>query len=148
MIVTNPNHAQSGELETRPHGFGKSLKTEKYSVELKDETGQGTGQFVRYSRSRVVDNVEMPIDQTLSASMFDIDVMMREGLPLEPVTGFSLSSETPESLVGQMKSVYGLFVHQQQQQQQQHQQQPSEPQPKPQSEPQSEPQPGPQSKTE
>lgn len=137
MIVTNPNHAQSGELETKPHGFGKSLKTEKYSVELKDETGQGTGQFVRYSRSRVVDNVDMPIDQNLSASMFDVDVMINEGLPLEPVTGFSLSSEAPEALVGQMQTVYGRLVQQQQQQQTQ------EPQPESQPELQSEPQPEP-----
>lgn len=136
MIVTNPNHAQSGELETKPHGFGKSLKTEKYSVELKDETGQGTGQYVRYSRSRVVDNVQMPIDQNLSSSMFDVDVMMNEGLPLEPVTGFSLSSESPEALVGQMQTVYGRLVQQQQQQQQQ--QQTTELQPEPQPEPQPE----------
>lgn len=135
MIVTNPNHAQSGELETKPHGFGKTLKTEKYSVELKDETGQGTGQYVRYSRSRVVENVEMPIDQTLIASMFDIDVMIREGLPLEPVTGFSLSPETPEALFGQMQTVYGRLVQQQKQQQQQTPELQPELQPEPQLEP-------------
>lgn len=98
MVITHPNNLR--ENPPVPNGFmlDSKVKTEKFASQVLDEEGHPTDEVVTFTRSRVVETTEMPIDQTLDAEMFGVDQMVENGMQMNLVKGFNIGSESPESV--------------------------------------------------
>lgn len=110
MIKTNPNAHRSAP--PRPKGFTLDdvLKTEEFASALLDSSGKATDEIVKYRKTRLVKASEMPIDQDMSADSFELKSLMENGIPLQPVKGFSLDPQSPESSLDSLNVIFGHAI--------------------------------------
>lgn len=104
MIVVNP--CANRTPVPKPQGLELDLlvKEETYSSVVLDVDGHPTDQFMQHTVERVVRSNDMPIDQSLSSDMFDLQTVIEQNQSLQPVKGYSIGSETVENVFGHLSS--------------------------------------------